>query len=275
MANFSYADYAEKLHNSNEDREFKVGFFNLRDDGDTAVVRFAYNSVEEFTFATVHSVKLTNKEGKESYRRISCLRGINDPIEKCPLCLKGIKIEYKFFVKLIEYIKTEDGQIIPKAKVWERPAKFALKLKPFFDEYGNLTNYIFKIKRRGVRGSLKTDYDIIPAATMADGSSIYSSDIYAKDFSDFNEFKTAGSSYLIKTADEMRTYLNTGHFPATIKKEDTSEHTPMQSTPTPVTLPHQSAPEVPIVTTNPTPSAPIKSPATSPTDGRPQRYTSF
>ena len=64
------------------------------------------------------------------------------------------------------------------------------------DEYGDLRDVVFKIKRRGARGSLQTTYDILPA-----NSNIYKEEIYKKDFSCFNNFDTSKHSYFIKTGE--------------------------------------------------------------------------
>lgn len=262
MANFSYEDY-EKKSSSAGTTDFKVGYFGLKDDGDEAIVRFNYSSVKDFNIVTVHNIKTTNKEGKEFYKRVSCLRGVNDPMDKCPLCARGSKLEsklaLKLYVKLIEYVKTDDGRITPKAKVWERPASFAGDLKTYLDEYGDLSDFIFKIKRRGVRGSLQTTYDIIPTRPE-----IYKPEIYVKDFSDFNDFKLAGSNYLVKTAEEMNIHINTGAFPKTVRQPEESK--PVVAT----------TPSITPTTTPATPVDPVVNKPQSqenPLDGRPKRYT--
>jgi hypothetical protein len=249
MANISYTDYENKKGTSNQSqKEYKVGYFSLKDDGDEAAVRFAYSSVEEFNIVTVHVIKTTNKEGKELYKRVSCLRESHDPLSKCPLCLAGNKVVDKFYVKLIEYVKDENGVVTPKARVWERPAKFARELKSFIDEYGDLTNFIFKIKRRGNRGSMDTTYNIIPVPST---SPIYKPEIYVKDFSDFEGFKLAGSFYMVKTEDEMKVFLSTGDFPRVESAEKSQSYDKPAATSN--------------VETNPQGSV-------NPTEGRPQRY---
>jgi hypothetical protein len=264
MANISFADYENKKSNNNtSNKEYKVGYFSLKDDGDDAVVRFAYSSVQEFNIVTVHVVKTTGKDGKELYKRVSCLREAHEPMAKCPLCLSGNKVVDKFYVKLIEYVKDDSGNIVPKARVWERPAKFARELKSFMDEYGDLTNFVFKVKRRGTRGSTDTTYDIIPVR-----QEIYKPEIYVKDFTDFEGFKMAGSFYLVKTADELNTFLKTGEFPRTeaIVEKTGSYSRPAVSaapvTPKPAVQPTTPAPEQPKPTTG----------QSSPIEGRPQRY---
>lgn len=263
MANISYADYENKKANysNNSTKEYKVGYFALKDDGDEAIVRFGHSTPEEINIVTVHVVKMTNKDGKDVYKRVSCLREPHEPVSKCPLCASGNKMVDKFFVKLIEYVKDDNGNIVPKARVWERPAKFARELKSFMDEYGDLTNFIFKIKRRGNRGSTDTTYNIIPVR-----QDVYKPEVYVKNFADFEGFKMAGSFYMVKTAEEINTFLKTGDFPrveSTQRNEGYSKPATAPVAPQPVAQPAVQ------------PSAPTteqKGPA-NPTEGRPQRYT--
>jgi hypothetical protein len=264
MANISYADYENRKTKSSNSgpKEYKVNYFGLKDDGDEAIVRFAYTSKQEFNIVTVHNIQTTNKDGKEIYKRVFCLRDLRDPVEKCPLCASGNKVVDKFYVKLIEYVKDESGKVTPKARVWERPALFARKLGAFVDEYGNLTETIFKIKRRGVRNSKETDYDILPV-----NPAVYKQEVYVKDFSDFEGFKIAGNFYLVKTADEMKQFLETGEFPRPERTDEYSENKSGPATPTveatkPVVntvIPTAAAQEKPVLPSNPT-------------EGRPQRY---
>lgn len=260
MANISFADYENKKSSPTQsNKEYKVGYFSLKDDGDEAVVRFAYNSVTEFNIVTVHVIKTTTKEGKEIFKRVSCLREAHDPLDKCPLCLSGNKVVDKFYVKLVEYVKDENGNVTPKARVWERPAKFARELKSLMDEYGDLTNVLFKVKRRGTRGSTDTTY--LPVY-IPSTSPIYRPEVYVKDFSDFEGFKMAGSFYLVKTEAEMNIFLKTGDFP---RVETTTNKTQTYTQPSAPTVATAQPVATPTVDTNPQGSV-------NPTEGRPQRY---
>lgn len=201
---------------SKQNNKQTIGYFNtLKDDGDETIVRFNYKDTSEFELVTVHSVQVGDK-----WRRISCLRSAFDPLDKCPLCARGDKILQKFYVQLIEYKKDENGNVIAEGKIWERPAMFAKELKSFIEEYGDIRDFVFKIKRRGVRGSMQTTYDIIPANAM-----IYKDDIYVKDFSCFDNFDISKHSYFVKTKDELEKFVATGEFPTT-KVDDVKQATP-------------------------------------------------
>ena len=202
MAKYNYENY-EKSSAAESTQKSKVGYFNsLKDDGDEAVVRFIYTSPNEFDIVTVHNVQVGDR-----WRRVSCLREGYDPLEKCPLCQKGNSVGVKFYVKLLEYYTKEDGTIGAQAKVWERPASFAKLLKSYIDEGYNLSECIFKIKRRGAKGSLQTKYDVMYANPQ-----IYKPEIYVKDFSDFEGFDLSHHSYYEKTFEELATFVATGEF---------------------------------------------------------------
>lgn len=282
MANFTFDAYSKReAERTTGKKDFKVTFFNgLKDDGDEIIVRFAYESPRDFDLNTVHRVKGKLNDGKEIYKSISCLREATDPLSKCPLCEKGEKIASKFFVKFLEYTKDEAGNVVHHAKVWERPANFARALVSKVEEAIEMgvyapgtpiSNIVFKIKRRGVKGSLQTTYDIIPTNPI-----VFKPEVYVPDFSDFADYKVAGSAYLEKSFDEINTFLVDGIlFPKKEHSETTtSAYAPVNqapiSTPT-YTAPAYTAP----VNTTPVYSAPVNPApvAANPTDNRPKRFT--
>lgn len=226
MAKFSYDVYKKTANNQSGGNErIKVGYFNsLKNDGDEAIVRFAYSSPTQFDLVTGHKVQVDGH-----YRFVSCLRDAHDPVGKCPLCEQGEKIQCKFFVKLIEYTRDENGNIVATPKVWERPSSFANLLESCFNEYGDISDCIFKVKRRGAKGDLKTSYDVLFA-----NPTVYKPEIYVKDFSGFETLDLAHHSYMEKTADEMREFLETGSFPQKAKKADASAEEAPASKATPV-----------------------------------------
>lgn len=220
MATLTYSEWKESRSKSVSKDEFKkVGYFNsLKDDGDEAVVRFAYDGIDDFDIQTIHVVEVDGK-----FRRVACLRKSVSDKSDCPLCGSGDYAKDKVYIKLLDYVKDESGNIVAEAKVWERPAKFIQKIVSGFTQAtemgvypmtSNISDVVFKIKRVGGKGSTDTYYDVIPA-----NPNVYKSDIYAKDFSDFEGLDLAHHSYSNKTAEEMDEYLKTGAFPEPIKKE--------------------------------------------------------
>lgn len=223
MAQFDYESYANRKSNGGnggQKKEFKVGFFSLKDDGDEAIVRFPYTSPKEFETVTVHRVKVgKSKDGKyDMYKSISCLKEkFYDSDDVCPICKLGddnLKSKSKFYCRVLVYEKDESGNVVPRAKIWERPIGFADTLRTFFTEYGNLSDQVFKIKRQGAKGSKDTKYDVIFA-----NPAIYKPEVYVKDFKDFEGYTPNGSAYLTKTKEEMEYFVTHGEFPQT-KRDD-------------------------------------------------------
>ena len=186
-----------------------VDFFSLKNDGDTAIVRFMHDSTESFELLTVHDVVLNDK-----YRKANCIRQPNEPLENCPLCATGKKVQQRFFIHLIQYVQDSNGTITGIPKVWERPASYAYKLKNLIDEYGPLSEVVFKVKRNGAKGSKDTTYDI-----MFCNPAVYNNDYYAKMPGAFDTYSALGSIVLNKNFDELLSYVETGAFPQVIREE--------------------------------------------------------
>lgn len=199
----SYQNYQRNMSNNNYNNQgTRVSFFNLRNDGDEAIVRFPYKSNNEFDGKVTHIVQI----GK-AFKKINCLRGPGEPLTKCPLCEANERLSTRFFVKLIRYDQTADG-VEMQPCIWDRPYTFANTLNEYIQEYGDLSQMVFKIKRHGSVGDQQTTYDIIPANTA-----IYKPEIYKIDFSALVNYDLSRFFCLEKTADEMRTFLSTGNFP--------------------------------------------------------------
>ena len=180
-----------------------VGFFNLKNNGDEAIVRIMHDSVNDFDILTTHNVNIGGK-----YRKVSCLRDPRDPIDNCPLCAAGQSIAQRFFIHMVQYDNV-DGQIVPKAVVWERTAnEYGKKLKSMIDEYGPLSDCIFKVKRNGAAGYMKTTYEI-----MFCNPNVYRADLYPKMPELFENYNVLGNVVLDKSAEDINIFLTTGSFP--------------------------------------------------------------
>ena len=189
---------SQRQEYSGERRNY-VSYFGLKDDGDEAIVRFV-SDPEEFEVYTVHP---TTVDGK--FRKVNCINDLNVGVHSCPLCEAGVQLQNRFYIKLIEYTRDEQGNIIPQAKIWERPTSYIQRLVNLYTEYGSLKDNVFKIKRNGSKGDMKTDY-----VMMFLNPSIYNEQLYVKDFSAFENYSPLGTAILDKTADEMKALLN-GH----------------------------------------------------------------
>ena len=201
MANLSFN---EVNFDSNTNNPNQIGFFNLSNDGDEAVVRFMQDTVESFDIVSVHDIKLGNK-----YRKINCLRNPSDPITSCPLCARGDKLSNRIFIKLIEYVKNEDGTVTALPRVWERSVNYAKTLRSYIDNYGPLSDIICKIIRHGASGSMQTTYEIVPNLNKA----IYPDNVYVKITEPFEGYKALGRVVLDRDFNDMKSFVDTGVLP--------------------------------------------------------------
>lgn len=193
----------EQIASNNDGNNFTVGFFSLKNDGDEAVVRIMHDDISSFDLVTTHPIQIGNK-----YRRVNCIRDPREPMDNCPLCKSGVKVQQRFYIHLIQYIKDEKGNIIPQAKIWERSASYAVTIKNLLDEYGPLSDCIFKIRRNGEAGSMNTTYSI-----LFGNPQVYRPEFYPKDNSLFEGYSVVGSAVLDKNFDEIAEFLSTGEFP--------------------------------------------------------------
>lgn len=200
------------IASGNNSTNFSVDFFSLKNDGDVATVRFMHDTTDSFELLTTHDITFNGK-----YRKVNCIRNPQEPFENCPLCAKGEKVSQRIFIHLIQYIQDEAGRIIGLPKIWERPASYAYKLKNLMDEYGNLSNYVFKIKRNGAKGSRDTSYDI-----MFCNPAMYDETKYPKIDNAFDNYKVLGGIVMDKSFEEILEFVNTGSFPE-VKKENSLE----------------------------------------------------
>lgn len=190
-----------------------VGFFSLKNDGDEAIVRIMHDSVNDFDILTTHPITVGGK-----FRSINCIREPRDPMDKCPLCKNGTKVQSRIFIHMIQYVTNPQGQIEAKPVVWERSISYATKLKNDIDEYGPLSNCIFKIRRNGKAGDMQTTYDM-----RLGNPSMYNEANYPKVEDAFKNYTACGTVVLDKNYEEMSSFVVNGTFPDT-KKSDNSDN---------------------------------------------------
>lgn len=172
-----------------------IGYFKLADDGDEAIVRFNYSTPDDL-YNDVLTVHPGNAETK--WKKINCINDVKAGVTNCPLCAAGVPLQQRFFIKLVEYVRADDGSIVPYARVWDRPTSYIQILANLFAEYGDISDCVFKIKRSGAKGDMQTTYSI-----MFGNPSIYNNQLYVKDFSAFDGYKIIGSQVLDKTFQEL------------------------------------------------------------------------
>lgn len=243
-----------------------VQYFGLKNDGDEAIVRFDYSVKEDIQLDSIHIVEAGGKK-----RKVECLRTALEPIDNCPLCQAGYQVYKKMYVKLVEYVTQPDGTVKPEPKIWERKADFSKTIISLMNDYGDLRECIFKVKRQGKAGDPGTTYMI-----NYQNPRIYTSEIYRIDFSGFDGYDLNRFVVLKRTAQEMVTFLETGNFPAPTPKDAVKEAIPTQKAYTqPKATPAAPQPAAP-ATATPAP-APVRT-ANAGFDGadpmnRPRRYT--
>lgn len=219
MAILNFNDYLKNNQNTSKENNY-IKFFTLSNDQDEAIVRFPYSSNKQFDLITTHNVRIGN-----SYKRISCLRGPQDPLENCPLCNVGEKVQVRFFCKLVQYVVDETGSVVTKACIWDRPSSLAKQLNEYINDYGDLSNVVFKVKRSGAKGDLQTTYNIYPI-----NSDVYNSPAYAPNFEAFKNFDLSKFFCLSKTAEEMNMFLSTGSFPEKPKQTTVTQNNQFNQT---------------------------------------------
>lgn len=216
MAKFNFSDYEQqKATASEQGSRARVSYLALKNDGDEAIVRFMYNSPADLSYETVHDIVLDGR-----HRKVSCLKSsLYGPVDQCPLCAAQVsRPVQKMYVKLLEYIRNEQNEIVAVPKIWERPASFMEKLKSYFDEGYELSNCIFKIKRHGKAGDTQTTYEIIPA-----NPNIYKPEFYVKDESLFDNYSLSTYVVMEKTFSELQYFVEKGSFPTEQKVEQRVE----------------------------------------------------
>ena len=170
------------------------GYFSLKNDKETATVRFLYEKASDIEGFTVHRVPVGDRE-----RYVNC---ISDK-EECPFCRAKLQRMVKIFVPLLN----EDADQI---QTWERGQKFYGKLAGLFSRYPNLVSRTFDVERNGKKGDTGTTYEIYPVGE-ADGTTL---DDILEDYELQNTPSPLGTIILQKSADDMEYYLShDGEFP--------------------------------------------------------------
>lgn len=180
MARFSFSE-ADNYGVTNQG-----SFFSLKNDKDTARVRFLYDSVEDVPGYSVHPVRIGDRD-----RYVNCLRSYNESVDKCPLCAAGNKIKPRLFVKLYN----EDAG---ECQLWERGKNFYSVLSGLSSRYKPLYNEIIEIERNGKPKDLQTTYQPYPIENKP------------VNIDDFECPEPEGLCYLEWSAEEMNNYIMTG-----------------------------------------------------------------
>lgn len=130
-------------------------FFSLKDDKDSAVIRFLYDipkdfneeslSLEELDCYPVHEIEMAGKR-----RMKLCTED-----STCTECNSGNQPMLKIFIQVHD---TRDG----KNKIWERGRKYIPTILGLIKKYGSLVERPFEIERMGKKGDTQTTYQVYP-----------------------------------------------------------------------------------------------------------------
>lgn len=210
MAQISFEDFSRMPSESSNNNNLP-GYFTLKNNGDEALVRFMYSSTADFNIYTIHPINIKGK-----YRECNCLRNANAPLSECPLCESGTSIRQSFYIKLLQYTTNPDGSVVTEAKVWSRSGAYINKLAGLINEYGDLKNVVFKVRRNGASGSMDTTYDILFA-----NPNVYTPERYPLRDDLFANFSPFQGFCLNKNRDEMNYFIEHGEFPVRENRENT------------------------------------------------------
>lgn len=160
MAGFKFDEVDQFVQESDN----KINFLKLQDDGWYADVRFMYGPGEIFEGQTVHNVS----DDPKKPRYVPCLRGLNDPLETCPLCASGSKINAQFFIPVFVISITSNlrgvtsTQQVNQVMLFQKGSSFKGALQAVVRNTqgkGNaIVNSVFRIVRNGKAGDPKTTY---------------------------------------------------------------------------------------------------------------------
>lgn len=190
MARFNFED-ADNYGGSGN----SSSFFSLKNDKDTARVRFLYRGMQDIEGYACHKVAVgTRQNGAPNERYVNCLRAYNEPVDNCPFCAAGFKVTPRLFIKLFN----EDTK---EVQVWDRSKSYYQRLAGLAARYNPLCDEVVEIERNGVAGDMHTDYMFYPV----DNSQF--------DIEGVEIQEPLGSIILDKSAEEMEQYLDTGAFP--------------------------------------------------------------
>lgn len=187
------------------------GYFNLKDDGDSAVVRFLYDSIEDITGYAVHKITV----GEKDYF-INCIRdNYEDPIDNCPLCANNNYQLAKFYFPL--YNITDD-----EMQVWNRGKQILKTLIPALNEIsGNICGTPIKIVRHGGVGDKKTYYTFEVLHNECDNIDL---ETLLEDIGEpINPIGTMIKDY---SYDELKNYVATGKLPDITPENNNNNYVP-------------------------------------------------
>lgn len=138
-------------------------WFRLQNDGDYADVIFLYRGTADVMMADTHYIKSDTYSGY-----VTCCG------RDCPACGKQIRIQPKLFIPLFVMHTSSVSGVSGRIQFWDRTMRFQPQLlNDVFRSYPNPSEYVFRITRHGVAGSIDTTYDIRAISNNSDPNTSY------------------------------------------------------------------------------------------------------
>ena len=189
-------EQARKLTNNTSN-----GYFNLKNDGDSANVRFMYNSVSDIETFAVHEVEVNGFN-----KHIDCLKDAEGN-GTCPFCEKGFKRTARTFFKLYNVDKNA-------VEIWDCGIKRAPLIENLLkmSQSEKLVNNCYQIIRHGKAKATDTTYELIYKGK---------DDITLEDLPKSPEIY--GKHVLQKTPEEMEYYIVNNKFEDKKKEQSSNE----------------------------------------------------
>ena len=176
----------------------------LKDNGDTAKVRFYIESMDDLRFYIVHQIEV---KGKTRY--VNCLRTYDQPIDDCPFCREALQNkDYGTLVKMFLPVYDMDNK---QVKLFERGRTFKDEIQGHIRRNAPLVNYPCEIERCGEKGDTKTVYKVYPLAQEKDNTLI-------KDLPEVEDL--IGTYVLDFSREDMEDYIRSGNVPGSNSKEE-------------------------------------------------------
>ena len=167
-------------------------FFNLKNAGDSAIVKILHTSIKTIEQKYIHSINIAGKNNK-----IKC--NIND----CPLC-QDARFKEKYLYIYIHLFDYTDN----KEKVWVRSNKILEDLQTIVNNWGNLCDCVLKITR---------DTDAYPKYSV---QPVNPDKYKAIDVSKYIDQKVAYRFMKTRSNEELQEFINTGDLPEHKKNND-------------------------------------------------------
>lgn len=204
MARKSFTQAQEDMNNN------QGGYtqnFYLKNEKDSAFIRFLFDNLDDVPILSVHNVALTSKSGTTYYAQVDCLG------EGCPFCKHATKTtpfspaRDMGYMPLLQ-IYNENGEYEPTFKVFNRSVSWMSNtLVGFESRYG--LDSIIETEKTG-KGT-KTNYMLYPAMKGVNGQALPELPTLSKLIEDFDvtEERIVGSVRKW-TKEQMQNYIEFG-----------------------------------------------------------------